>query len=263
MKLILVTQEDPFYLPIFFREFMPRAIGLAGVTIAGVVVQKPLGKKSQRALARQMFEFYGWAHFLRQSTVYAWRKLSKQMHELGLWPRSFSIEYYVRRAGVELLGLTNVNSPAFVEFVRGHEIDLIVSVAGSQIFKKELLAAPRLGCINIHNASLPDYRGMLPNFWQMYHGERHSVMTIHEMDEELDRGRIVLQQETEIVSGMTLDALIRETKRTNAVALIRALELYRDGVVELRPLPAREGSYFTFPNRADVEEFKKRGYRIL
>jgi len=48
--------------------------------------------------------------------------------------------------------------------------DVIFSVSAPQILKKNLIKLPNWGCINVHTAKLPEYRGMVPNFWAMYHG---------------------------------------------------------------------------------------------
>lgn len=263
MKIIIVSQSDPFYIPLFFSKFSELMADVKNIQVDGVIIQQGLGKKSKISLARQMFQFYGLYHFITQSIKYCMRKCTGKLNSLGLLGKSFSIEYFVKKSGWDIIDYTNVNSSDFVDYVKENDIDLIVSVAASQIFKKEILEAPKEGCINIHNAPLPDYRGMLPNFWQMYHGEEYSVMTIHEMVEELDKGRIILQKKTKIEPDMSLDELIKKTKQKNAEALIQVLEMFGKGEVEYRDLPEKEGSYFSFPLKKDVAEFRRRGGRLF
>ncbi len=264
MKVIIVTQEDPFYLSIFFETFLDRFyIEANGIDILGVVIQRPLGQRSKKKLLRRMLDFYGPVVFAVISFRYLLRKIVNRLNLLGVLKRAYSIEYFCRSHGVRILPHRNVNHPRFVEFVIENKIDLIISVAAAQIFKSDILKAPRYGCINIHNAPLPDYRGMMPSFWQMFHGEKQTVATVHEMVEEIDKGRIIFQARTEITKGMTLDALIRKTRKVNAWALIRVLRMFKEGRVKYRPLPKKKGSYFSFPSRRDVAEFKKRGYRIV
>lgn len=262
MKVIIVTQDDPFYLPIFFREFFALIRDAENIQIEGVIVQRSLGNKNRRGLARRMVNLYGPIGFTRIGARYAFTKVRNALAEAGLLREGFSIRWYCEQAGVAILPYSDVNAAETVAFIR-RTADLVVSVAASQIFRKPVLEAPRLGCINLHNAPLPKYRGMLPNFWQMYHGETHSVLTIHQMVEELDKGDILLQQATEIEPDMSLDQLIRRTKARSAAVLMDVLHGMRDGTIETTPLPDEPGSYFSFPGRSDAKEFRARGRKLL
>ena len=104
---------------------------------------------------------------------------------------------------------------------------------------------------------------MLPNFWQMYHGEKAVGTTIHRINASLDDGDILLQRESPVEPGETLEALIQRTKRDGARLMIEAVEDIRDGRIQPLPNNAAEATYFSFPTRAQVREFKARGYRLL
>lgn len=259
-KILFITQDDPFYVRLFFEEFFSACDNRE--EIAGVVLAAPMGKKSTTALARQMLDFYGPLDFLRVGSRYAAYRLRDRMAALTGIGKSFSIGRLCWGYGIPVLRESRVNSPEFLQKVAEIAPDLIISVAAPVVFKKELLAAPRCGCINIHHGMLPHYRGMLPNFWQMYHGETRAGITIHEMSGKIDDGRILVQEEVEIDPDETLDALIRRTKSLGARVMIRAIELIKAGEVRYRENRAEEGSYFTFPSRKDVLEFKRRGKRI-
>jgi methionyl-tRNA formyltransferase len=142
-------------------------------------------------------------------------------------------------------------------------LDLIISVAAPEIFKQEIIQIPKYGCMNIHNAKLPSYRGMMPNFWQMYHDEKRVGITVHEINPKIDDGRIILQREVDIEPEEKLDALIKRTKRIGAHLLIEAIDIIRSGNVTYKDNKSTEGSYFSFPTRKDVKEFRKRGKRII
>ena len=76
--------------------------------------------------------------------------------------------------------------------------DLIVTAAFGQILPKVLLDAPRLGCINVHASLLPKYRGGAPIHQTILDGESKTGVTIMYMEEKLDAGDIISQQEVEI-----------------------------------------------------------------
>jgi methionyl-tRNA formyltransferase len=159
--------------------------------------------------------------------------------------------------------VSSLNDPAFVESVEQQGIDVLVSVAAPQIIKTPLIQAPRRACINIHNGTLPRYRGMLPNFWQMYDGNRTVGTTVHRINEGIDDGAILAQQETELLPDESLDGVIRRTKRKGAAVVLTVLRQIRDGTVSEKPNNREEGSYSGFPTRKDVAEFRRRGYKLL
>jgi len=266
MNIVIVTQEDPFYIPLFFEEFMKiykeRSVK-DDICLKGVVIQEPIGQKSMINLAKKMLGLYGARDFIKQGIRYATNKVETIMYLKNLKQKCFSIEYFARNMGTSTLQYKDVNSEVFINFLKENKIDLIVSVSASQIFKKQVMDTPRYGCINIHNAPLPKYRGMLPNFWQMYYDEEFSVTTIHKMVEELDRGDILNQVRTKINEQMTLDELIRITKKQSAHSLWDVLVQFTCNTIKYHPIPNIKGSYHTFPTKEDVRKFKAKGKKVI
>ena len=68
-----------------------------------------------------------------------------------------------------------------------------MTAAFGQILPKELLEAPRLGCINVHASLLPKYRGGAPIHQAIMDGETETGVTIMYMVEKLDAGDIISQ----------------------------------------------------------------------
>jgi len=260
-RFLFITQEDPFYVRLFFEEFLasyPRQD-----EIAGVVIAPTMGKKSLLQLVRQMYDFYGLRDFLVMGTRYVIYKIACRLGRIVPLGRFYSIAQVCAHYRVPVLTSAKVNHAEFLDRVRALEIDLIVSVAAPQVFKPALIDLPRLGCINIHNSRLPKYRGMLPNFWQMYHGEKSVGTTIHRINASLDDGKIIVQSDTPILPGESLHSLIERTKRAGAHLMRRAIEQLRDGTAVEIDNRKEEATYFTFPTRADVREFRRRGYRLI
>jgi methionyl-tRNA formyltransferase len=222
-----------------------------------------MGKKPAVLLA-QLHEFYGTVDLARMLMRYAGIKLMGMT--LGKVSRRhpYTLEQIFAAHGIDVIHSRNVNSRKLYERLTSIGPELIVSVAAPQVFKPRLLSVPTVACINIHSAPLPKYRGMMPNFWAMYHGERHSAITVHTMDAEIDRGEILLQKPFELVRGESLDALIKRTKVLAARALIEVLGgIRRTGHLVPQPVPSHEPSYFSFPTREHVRKFRADGNRLL
>jgi methionyl-tRNA formyltransferase len=78
------------------------------------------------------------------------------------------------------------------------QADVFVVVAYGQILSPEILAMPRLGCINVHGSILPKYRGAAPIQWCIYHGESSTGITTMLMDAGMDTGPMLLKATTAI-----------------------------------------------------------------
>lgn len=260
-NILFITQDDPFYVKLFFEEFFKIYKSLDD--IKGVVISRAMGKKSLFQLARQMYDFYGPLDFLKMGIKFAAYKTMAMLPFSSGISGWCTISQLCNRHGIGVIHESSVNGGPFLEKVKSMHLDLIISVAAPVIFKEKLIALPRLGCMNIHNGKLPRYRGMLPNFWQMYHGEKSVGVTIHEINPGIDDGRIILQKDVDMNPNETLESIIKRTKRMGAHFMAEAIERIKTGNVTYMENPATEGSYFSFPTKEDVKEFKRRGKRIM
>jgi methionyl-tRNA formyltransferase len=250
LRVLFVTEEDPLYVirffDIFFAEYPRDEFEICGITVHRAF-HEPIWKT-----LRRMQAFYGHWDVLRQGTRFVQARL-----------RGRSIESLARTMGVPVLPARSVNRPEYIEQLRAMALDIIVSVAAPEIFKAELLAVPRLGCVNVHCGRLPTYRGMMPTFWQMLRGEPAATITVHAMTEKIDAGDVMGTQTFAIEPHDSLDRVLTGTKCESARLLIRVLRDFRAERVQPTPLEMKGAGYFPFPRRADAREFRKRGHRLL
>ena len=255
MNVVLVTAEEPFYLPGVVDIV---ANGRPG-DIKAVVILPPFSPKSGwRETIQRQFMLLGWLGFIRRSTVFAIRKL---LDRFGA--TRYSVAAVCRRRGIPVLRPRSINEPAFLEQLRALDPDVIVSISASQIFRKDILALPRHGCINVHSGMLPKYRGMLPSFWVLANGEREAGVTVHYMDDRLDSGDIILQTAVPIEAGETQHTLLGKTKKAGAYLVLDALKAIEQGNVERRPNDPAQATYFSFPTPEDVRRFRQAGKRFF
>ena len=139
------------------------------------------------------------------------------------------------RRGLPVLQPEKVRAPEFLETFRGLAPDMVVLVAFGQILPKAIIDGPSLGCINVHPSLLPKYRGAAPMNWALIRGEAKTGVTIMRMDEGVDSGDILLQEETPIEPGETYDHLHDRLAVLGARCLLRALEGLAAGTVQRTP----------------------------
>ena len=250
LRLLFVTEDDPLYVirlfDVFFREYPRESMEICGITIDRAFHEPPW------KTLRRMLRFYGVGGVARLSTRFLRARLSGR-----------SIARLAREQSIPMVPATSVNSPGYLDRVRQLAPDVIVSVAAPEIFRKDILRLPPLGCINIHSGRLPVYRGMMPTFWQMLHGEPEVTVTVHEMAEALDAGKILGTASVPIEPRDTLDRVIGTTKEAGARLLIEVLSKIREGQASRIPVDMSGKKYFSFPQREHVREFRKRGHRLL
>ena len=80
------------------------------------------------------------------------------------------------------------------EFIKDLHPDLILTIAYGQIIPQGLLDIPPLGCLNLHGSLLPKYRGAAPIQYALINNEKISGMTLMEMIDKMDAGRIYAQE---------------------------------------------------------------------
>ena len=115
------------------------------------------------------------------------------------------------------------------------DVDLMVVVAYGLILPPEVLALPRLGCINIHASLLPRWRGAAPIQRAILAGDRETGVTIIQMDEGLDTGDMLHRLACPIHEDDTAATLHDRLAALGARALLECLEALVAGRIEAVP----------------------------
>ena len=131
--------------------------------------------------------------------------------------------------------------------------DLIVTAAFGQILPKELLEAPKLGCINVHASLLPELRGGAPIHYAILEGKKETGITIMYMAEKLDAGDILTQAAVEITEEDNVGTLHDKLSAVGCELLSETLPKLING--ELTGIP-QDDSKATFASNIKREQEK-------
>ena len=126
----------------------------------------------------------------------------------------------------------NFKDGSLIEEIRNMQADLIVVVAYGKILPKEIIDIPKYGVINLHSSLLPRFRGAAPINAAIINGDDKSGVSIMYVEEELDAGAVILQEETEITDEDTFLSLHDRLKDIGADLLLKAIELIEKGQVK-------------------------------
>ncbi len=105
--------------------------------------------------------------------------------------------------GIAVLQPEKASDDTFCGRIREKNPDLIVVVAFGQILKKKLLDVPKWGVINVHGSLLPNLRGAAPIQWTVLNDEAKTGLTVMHMDEGMDTGPILFQEEVPVLQDET------------------------------------------------------------
>jgi len=117
------------------------------------------------------------------------------------------------------------------------EPDVGIVVAYGILLPPAIVSSPRLGCVNLHASLLPRWRGAAPLQHAILAGDQVHGFTLMKIDEGLDTGPILLQQEVNVGPRPTVGALHDVIAQEGAQALAVALDDLADGRPPLRPQP--------------------------
>lgn len=99
--------------------------------------------------------------------------------------------------GLKVLQPVSLKDPQFIAQLKAFNAHLFIIVA-FRMLPKEVWSIPKLGTFNLHSSLLPMYRGAAPINWAIINGETKSGVTTFLIDENIDTGKILFQQECEI-----------------------------------------------------------------
>ncbi len=153
------------------------------------------------------------------------------------------VKQVAQEAGVPVHQPVTLRQAEAVETIAALAPDLMVVVAYGLILPPEVLAVPRLGCVNIHASLLPRWRGAAPIQRAIEAGDRVTGVSIMQMDEGLDTGPVYLMRETPIEREDTAATLHDRLARLGAEALMEALPGIAAGTLQPRPQDESGATY--------------------
>lgn len=121
--------------------------------------------------------------------------------------------------------------------------DVLVVAAYGLLLPQEILAVPRLGCINIHASLLPRWRGAAPIQRAIEAGDPETGISIMQMEKGLDTGPVYAQRRTPIGPAETGGELTARLAVLGADLLLEVLGALATGTVQAQPQPATGVTY--------------------
>ena len=145
-------------------------------------------------------------------------------------------------AGIEVRTPASLKSEDEQAAFAALNLDATVVVAYGLILPKAILAAPRLGCFNLHASLLPRWRGAAPIQRAIMAGDKETGVTAMRMEEGLDTGPMLMAERVAI-DRKTYGALHEELARIGAGLMGRALSAIEHGMAQEQKQPETGVTY--------------------
>jgi len=133
----------------------------------------------------------------------------------------------------------NLKSKDFIEKLSQLNANLQIVVA-FRMLPKVVWQLPALGTFNLHASLLPEYRGAAPINWAIINGETKTGVTTFFIDEKIDTGEIILQDEIDIDINDTAGDLHDKLMKIGSQLVIKTVNLIQQGNVKTTKQPIKE-----------------------
>lgn len=131
--------------------------------------------------------------------------------------------------------------------------DLIIAAAYGRIIPRNILVIPRLDSLNLHPSLLPKYRGPSPIQTAILNNDKITGITIILMDQQVDHGPIISQEQITIGSKDNYSTLEKKLAQKGAELLIQVLPQYIKNQIKSKPQDETKVSYTKMLTRQDGE----------
>ncbi len=126
-----------------------------------------------------------------------------------------AVKQYALANNLSLFQPEKLRNEDFIADLTNLKADLFVVVA-FRMLPEVVWKLPRLGTFNLHASLLPAYRGAAPINWALINGDTYTGVSTFLINEDIDAGSILLQEQIEIGPNMTFGELHDELQELGA-----------------------------------------------
>ena len=146
------------------------------------------------------------------------------------------VKIYAVENNLTVLQPEKLRNPEFLEQIKNLNADVFVVVA-FRMMPKILFEMPKIGTFNLHASLLPDYRGAAPINYAVINGEKKTGATTFFINEKIDEGNILLQEETEILPNENAGSLHDRLMEMGARLVVKTLDGLAENTIVEKPQP--------------------------
>ncbi len=144
------------------------------------------------------------------------------------------VKEYALQQAIPVMQPTNLKDEHFLQALEACRADLQIVVA-FRMLPRQVWAMPPLGTFNLHASVLPRYRGAAPIQRAIWNGEKTTGVTTFLLDDNMDTGSILYQQEVEIADSDNADTLHDKLLAVGAPLVVKTAKDLLEGKAVPQP----------------------------
>ena len=141
------------------------------------------------------------------------------------------VKEYAMSVGLPLLQPESLKDEEFLAALRGWNADMFVVVA-FRMLPRVVWSMPPKGTFNLHASLLPAYRGAAPINWALINGETRTGVTTFLLDEHIDTGAVLFQQEVDILPDEDFGSLYGRLMDAGTHLVLKTVDALQNGTAE-------------------------------
>ncbi|MFI1771534.1 methionyl-tRNA formyltransferase [Thalassobellus citreus] len=145
-----------------------------------------------------------------------------------------AVKQYAKTQNLNILQPTNLKNEAFLEELKALNANLQIVVA-FRMLPKVVWQMPEYGTFNLHASLLPNYRGAAPINWAIINGETKTGVSTFFIDEKIDTGEMILQEDILIDSEENAGSLHDKLMHLGSGLVLKTVALIEKGSVKKTP----------------------------
>ncbi|QQQ27766.1 methionyl-tRNA formyltransferase [Chryseobacterium indoltheticum] len=149
------------------------------------------------------------------------------------------VKIYTSENNIPVFQPEKLRNPEFLEELRKLDADVFVVVA-FRMMPKVLFEMPKIGTFNLHASLLPDYRGAAPINYAVINGEEKTGATTFFINEKIDEGNILLQEEIPVLENENAGSLHDRLMEMGSKLVVKTLDGLAENSITERPQPEVE-----------------------
>tara|TARA_B110000240_G_scaffold98128_1_gene111114 strand:- start:220 stop:1164 length:945 start_codon:yes stop_codon:yes gene_type:complete len=150
-----------------------------------------------------------------------------------------AVKKYANSQNLTVLQPTNLKNEGFLQELKTLNANLQIVVA-FRMLPKVVWQMPEFGTFNLHASLLPAYRGAAPIHWAIINGETKTGATTFFIDDKIDTGEIILQEEIEVLPNETVGTLHDKLMHLGATLVSKTVDYINKGNVKTLKQPDLE-----------------------
>ncbi len=150
--------------------------------------------------------------------------------------KASAVKEYALSKKLTILQPTNLKDDDFIAELKALRPNLNIVVA-FRMLPKIVWDMPAYGTFNLHASLLPHYRGAAPINWAVINGEQKTGITTFFIDEKIDTGHIIFQEEIAIQEDDTAGTLHDKLMHEGAKLVVTTIKAIEKDTIELVPQP--------------------------